>query len=174
MSRIREMVTRITLLIALLLGHSVAVAKIPGEYAPVIVEAPFSFSERAFDLTPAIARARQEARPLFIYLGAADCPPCHSYSIFLVKNREQLKESFERVIVVDIRTWLKGPALIFKVDDKRHSFAEFKALVGDRNKILTYPYFWLLTPDLKQIKQLPQGSANYLSVEKHVELLRPQ
>jgi hypothetical protein len=165
---------RITLLIALLLGHSFVNAKIPGEYAPMIVEAPFSFSERAFDLTSAIARARHEAKPLFIYLGAADCPPCQSYSIFLVKNREQLRDSFDQVIVVDVRTWLKGPALIFKVDDKRHSFAEFKALVGDRNKTLTYPYFWLLTPDLKQVKQLPQGSANYLSVEKHAELLRLQ
>ena len=163
---------RITLLVALFVACSAASANIPDEYGAIIVKAPFSFSERAFDLTPAVARAKKEGKPLFIYLGATDCPPCRSYSIFLARHREQLKEPFEQVVVVDIQTWLKGPALVFKVDDKRLSFAEFKSLVGDKNKTLTYPYYWLVTPGLKQVRQLPQGSSNYLSVEKHVDLLR--
>ena len=37
---------RITLLLALFVSSSVASANIPEEYGPVVVQAPFSFSER--------------------------------------------------------------------------------------------------------------------------------
>jgi thiol-disulfide isomerase/thioredoxin len=155
-----------------LLGTFQVVAKIPAEYRPMVVEPPSNFSERVFDLTNAVDRANREGKALFIYLGAEDCPPCRQYFLFLEDNREQLKSSFDRVIVVDIRTWLKGPALVFKVGDKRFSFVGFNALVGDTNRTLTYPYYWLITPDLKQVKQLPRGSTNYMSVDRHRELLR--
>jgi thiol-disulfide isomerase/thioredoxin len=163
---------RTVLLIALSLGHALASAAIPDEYNPVVVEVPFSFSERVIDLSPATAKAKKEDKALYIYLGASDCPPCKLYFHFLKSNRETLKPGFDKVVLVDIRTWLKGPTLIFKVDDKRYTFDEFKALVGDSNKLLTYPYYWYVTPSLRQLKQLPQGSAYYLSVEKQLEILR--
>lgn len=149
-----------------------AVAKIPAEYQPVVVEAPFSFSERVFDLSSAVDVAARGGKPLYIYLGAEDCPPCREYNTFLQRNRVELKEPFERVVIVDIRTWLKGPALVFKVGEKRYSFSEFKALVGDTNNPLSYPYYWLLSPSLRQLKQLPVGSRHYMPVEKQLEVLR--
>ncbi|MEK7436484.1 MAG: thioredoxin family protein [Pseudomonadota bacterium] len=163
---------RIVAVLLLTLGASLAAADIPVEYNPLVVEAPFSFSERVFDLTSAVDRANRENKPLYIYLGADDCPPCKAYSAFLQKNRELLKASFDRVIFVDIRTWLKGPALVFKIGGNRYSLAKFKALVGDANRSLTYPYFWLLTPSLRQVKQLPLGTANYMPVDKQIEILR--
>jgi thiol-disulfide isomerase/thioredoxin len=147
-------------------------AEIPDGYKPIIVKPPFSFSERLIDLSVAMEKANSEKKPLYIYLGAGDCPPCREYEFFLSKNLPALKESFDRVIVVDIRTWLKGPDLIFKVGEKRYSLAEFKTLVGDKNKLLTYPYFWYISPELKQLKQLPRGSRNYLQVADQLEILR--
>lgn len=147
-------------------------AEIPEEYQPIIIKPPFSFSERLVDLTAAVDKANLENKPLYIYLGAEDCPPCRTYKIFLSKNHLALKDAYERVILVDIRTWLKGPDLVFKVGEKSYSFTEFNSLVGDTNKTLTYPYFWLISPVLKQLKQLPQRSGIYLQVEKQLEILR--
>src|SRR6185369_7163209 len=39
-------------------------AEIPDAYAPMPVEAPFAFSERTFDLTPALERARRRQAPI--------------------------------------------------------------------------------------------------------------
>lgn len=160
------------LLTVLVIFASSTFAKIPSAYRPIIVEPPFSFSERVVDLTDAIAKANRESKPLYVYLGAEDCPPCREYTAFLDKNLESLKDAFDRVVIVDVRTWLKGPKLIFKAGDKRYSFEEFTAAVGDKNKILTYPFYWLLSPALQQIKQLPQGARHYLNVEKQLEILR--
>lgn len=146
-------------------------AEIPEEYKPIIVKPPFNFSERLVDLSVVVEKASSENKPLYIYLGAGDCPPCREYETFLSRNRPALKEAFNQVIVVDIRTWLKGPDLVFKVGEKRYSLAEFNALVGDSNKILTYPYYWYITPTLKQLKQLPRGSRNYMQVASQIEIL---
>jgi hypothetical protein len=147
-------------------------ATIPDEYVPLVVKAPFAFTERVFDLTPAVELARRERKPLFIYLGAADCPPCVEYKHFLTKHREELRDAFSRVVLVDIRTWIRGPAIHFTVDGRRYTFDEFKAQVGDVTTQFTYPYFWFVSADLKQLRQLPRGSRNYLSVESQVEVLR--
>lgn len=112
---------------------------------------------------------------MYVYLGAEDCLPCREYTKFLSANRPALEEAFSTVIVVDIRTWLKGPPLIFKVGEKRFSFAAFNALVGDSNTFLTYPYFWFISPaTLKQSKQLPRGAHNYSHVAKQLDILRVQ
>lgn len=147
-------------------------AAIPDSYAPWVVEAPFSLLERVFDLTPAVQTAQKNGQALFIYLGAADCPPCVQYKQFLKQNAAELKPAFANMVVVDIRTWLRGPTMVLKINDQRLSFKQFKTMVGDSTTSLLYPSFWLLSPDLKQIKQLPSGASNYLSVEQHLEILK--
>ena len=151
---------------------STAQAAIPNDYLPVFVEAPFSLRERLFDLTPALEASRKTGKPIFIYLGAADCPPCLEYKKFLGSHRAELKDAFSQVIVVDIRTWLRGPTMYLKVDDKRLTFNQFKTLVGDTSKTLVFPSFWLLSPELKVFKQIPSGVKDILSVGQQLEILK--
>lgn len=161
-------------LLLVLIGFLALSAKagIPDVYSPVVVEAPFSLRERVFDLMPAIESARKTGQPLFIYLGAKDCPPCIQYKNFLASHRAELKDAFSEVVVVDIRTWLRGPTMYVKVDDKRLTFNQFKTLVGDTSKTLVFPSFWILSPELKQIKALPSGVKDFLNVNQHLELLK--
>lgn len=163
---------RNAMLFAVAVLPSIAYSEIPSDYSPLVVEAPFSLSERVFDLTQAIAQAKSHNKPMFIYVGAADCGPCREYKSFLAKNRADLQAAFSRVMVVDVRTWLKGPPIKFRVGRNLYSFADFKILTGDKNVPLVYPYHWLLSADLQQIKQLPLGSADYMSVETHTALLQ--
>ncbi len=149
-------------------------AGIPDEYSPVVVEAPFSLRERVFDLTPAIESSKKTGKPLYIYLGATDCPPCLQYKKFLTSHRSELKTAFSEFVVVDIRTWLRGPTMHVKVDDKRLTFNQFKALVGDTSKTLVFPSFWMLSPELKPLKELPSGIKDYLNVNQHLEILKIQ
>lgn len=151
---------------------SVAFATIPDEFNPLVVEAPFSFFVREFDLSAAFEKARSENKPMFIYLDARDCPPCMEYAAFLRKNVDALKPHFDRVLTVDIRTSLRGSTMSFKIRDKSYSFEEFKRLVGDRNQGLVYPYFWLISPSGRQIKQLPRGVRYYTEVDRHIQILR--
>ena len=155
-----------------MLACNAAHAAIPGELNPLVVEAPFSFFVREFDLTKAFEKAKAENKPMFIYLDAVDCPPCKDYSEFLGRNLEQLKPHFDKVVLVDIRTTLRGSKLSFRIRDRRYSFDEFKSLVGDRNDGMAYPYFWLIAPSGRQVKQLPRGSANYTQLDKHIQILQ--
>lgn len=164
---------RLVLIVLALLSFQ-ACADIPDVYQPVVIRPPFSLSERLIDLSDALEKARRESKPLYIYLGAADCPPCRDYGIFLSNNYTALKDAFDKVVVVDIRTYIKGPELVFKIGDARYSFSQFKSFVGDKNSFLIYPYYWLISQEtLKQIKQLPLSSAkNYADVSKQIETLR--
>lgn len=161
---------KITLAFLICMGQ--AIAGIPDNYNPIPIDPPFSFSERLIDLTPAIAKAKKDGKPILIYMGAQDCPPCKQYEQFLEKNHKALASTYESLVVVDVRSWLKGPKLVFQVADKRYSLDEFKAAVGDGNRSYTWPYWWLITPDLRQLKQLPRGSKYYLEVEQHKNLFR--
>lgn len=157
--------------LALLACHA-AQAVIPAEFNPLVVEAPFSFFVREFDLTRAFEKSRAENKPMFIYLDARDCPPCKEYAEFLGRNIEPLKPHFEKVVLVDVRTWLRGATVSFKVRDRSYSFDEFKTLVGDYGSGMAYPYFWLIAPTGRQVKQLPRGSVNYTEVGRHIEILK--
>ncbi|WP_458232799.1 hypothetical protein [Roseateles sp. P5_E8] len=150
----------------------VAHAAIPSDYEPTVVEAPFSFSERVFDLSPALLRAEREHKGLYIYLGAKDCPPCRAYEVFLSQHRAELLPAFRNLVFVDLRTWVRGPDIKFKVGDKLYAFQEFRQKVRDSNKGWSYPYFWLVDPALKRLKKMPVGSDNYLTVDKQLEVLR--
>lgn len=164
--------SKAALLILLFIFSLTAKAGIPESYKPVAIEPPFSFSERLIDLTYAISKAKSEGKHLLIYMGAQDCPPCKQYEHFLEQNRNALASTYEQLIVVDVRSWLKGPKLVFQIGDKRYSLEEFKTTVGDVNKNYTWPYWWLISSELRQIKQLPRGSKYYLEIDQHKNLFR--
>jgi thioredoxin-related protein len=146
-------------------------AKIPDIYQPFVVTAKLSFSERRFDLTEAVKHARATGKPLLIYVGAEDCPPCKQFSTFLIENVASLKDPIANVVVVDIRTWLRGPKIVFAIGSREFSTAEFKAMTGDSRQEFTFPYFWFVDSELRQVKQLPVGSSNYMSVDRLRELI---
>ncbi len=147
-------------------------AAIPPEYDAIAIKAPFSFSERAFDLTPVIQKARAENKNVFLYLGGADCPPCKEYEFFLQKNFDSLKDSFSKVVIGDIQTWIRGPDIYFLIDGQKLSLSDFKQKVGDVNKRTLYPSYWILGKDLRQIRQLPTGNREFLDVDNHKKFLK--
>ncbi len=159
------------LAIAACLLHGTAFADIPASYQPVVPQPAFSFTQRLFDLTPAFEQARAQNKPVFVYLGASDCPPCVDYTKFLDKQRDALKTAFDGVVLVDLRTWLRGPTVKLALDGKQYTVAEFKTLVGDQNPGFSYPWFWLLSPSGKQQRQLTYGLDAYMTVAGHTRLL---
>lgn len=154
-----------------LLSAAHARADIPSSYQALVPQPPFSFTQRLFDLTPAFEQARAQNKPVFVYLGASDCPPCVDYTKFLDRQRDALKPAFDGVVLVDLRTWLRGPSVKLALDGKQYTVAEFKAMVGDQNPGFSYPWFWLLSPGGKQLKQLPYGLDAYMTVAGHTRLL---
>jgi hypothetical protein len=62
--------------------------------------------------------------------------------------------------------------MYLKAEDKRLTFNQFKTLVGDSSKTLVFPSFWMLSPELKQLKQLPSGVKDYLDVNLHQDILK--
>lgn len=167
--RIRAFLARAT---CALFVAGVAHAAVPDEYHPLIVMAPASETERLFDITAAVDLARAEGKPLYLYLGAEDCGPCKVYSKFLRDNEAELLAGFKKVVLVDIRTSIRGADVVFKVGSRRYTLAEFKAVVGDKNRSLTYPYFWMVSADLKMVKEMPWGSGNYMPVRRQLEVLQ--
>ncbi len=165
-------IARLLFVVPVVIGNGAAAA-IPEIYHPVAIKPPFSFSARVFDISPALAQARREGKPIFLYLGASDCSTCREYERFLQMNQIALTEKFSGVIVVDLVTRTRGRPIQFKVQERRYTFDEFRKLVGDERKFLTYPYYWLLSPDLKQLKQLSQSMDPYLNVASHLRLLEP-
>jgi hypothetical protein len=161
------------LLLAICLAFApFARADIPDEYQPVVVRSPYSFTQRLFDLTPAFQQARKNNKPLLVYLGASDCPPCVDYSHFLESHKQEMKPIFEGLVLVDIRTWLRGARPVFRIFERDYSADEFKALIGDTRKGLYYPSWWLLTPEGRELRSLPQDETLYTSVDSHRKLLQ--
>lgn len=156
----------------LCLSAQLVFAEIPDAFQPLIVKPPFSFSERLVDLTPAFERAKQRNKPMLIYLGAADCGPCKKYTLFLDQHKDELLGPLADVVLVDIRTWLRGPDLKFQVYDKKYTVDEFVAGTGDSRRCDGYPWWWFLNPDGKQVRQLPKGSRHFASVESHIRLIK--
>ena len=159
-------------LLSLLFVVQIARAEIPDAFEPLVVKPAFSFSERRIDLTPAFEKARRLNKPILVYLGAADCPPCKDYTAFLQRHQEEMKVVFSEMVLVDIRTWLTGAKLTFQIRDKTYTVEEFKNHIGDSNAELYYPSWWLLTVEGKQVRQLPHGTSLYSSVESHTRLLK--
>ena len=88
------------------------------------------------------------------------------------QNLAQLKPHFDKVVLIDIRTTLRGSKLSFKIHDLSYSFQEFKYLVGDNNAVMAFPSYWLISPAGRQVKQLPHGNVDYTMLETHIEILK--
>ena len=161
-------------LIALLLCAASlgAQAKIPTDYNAIVVNAVSSETETLFDITAAVERATRENKPMFVYMGAHDCPPCQDYERFLRRNWDALHASFDQVVVVDLRTALNSKRAIFIIGDKRYTYSQFLNLIGDSVTAHFYPRYWFITPQLRQVKQAPRNLRNFQNVETHLEFLK--
>jgi thioredoxin-related protein len=147
-------------------------AEIPAGYSPVVLYPQRDTAqERVFDLTDAFERARRSGKPLLVYLGAAECPPCRQYTRFLSAHEADLRASFGKVVVVDVRTSIRGPRPTFVVDGHRYSTLEFKAVIGNTHPGLSYPTWWLISPEGRQVRQLPRGVEHFLDVKSHADWL---
>jgi len=80
-----------------------------------------------------------------------------------------MRPVFTKVILVDIRTTVRGPRPTFTLRGRKYSTAEFKALIGDTNPGFSYPTWWLLTPDAKQVRQLPRDVEEFVDVKRYGE-----
>ncbi|RZU02972.1 thioredoxin family protein [Rivibacter subsaxonicus] len=166
-------------LLALLLGlvaWAAQAAGIPGAYAPLVIEAT-GLPERAeFDLGPAQARARQEGKSLYVYLGAAECPYCRRYEAFLTRNAAELVPLFQRkYIVVDLRSSLRYGGVVplfIKGSGASLPYAEFQRSIGDeRARQLVYPSVWLFDANLKPLMSMPAGTGTFQTVPEQIEIL---
>lgn len=169
---INEHINKIAILVFFCLMHSATFAGIPDDFQPIVIEPPFSFSKRVLDLTLAVEESKKQKKLILLYLGAKDCPPCRAYERFLEKNTSEMKPILSNFIVADIRTWLKGPEIIIKLGEVEKPLKQFRLEIGDNRSGLWYPTWWLLDSDLKQAKQIPSGSARFLSVQGHKEVLK--
>lgn len=149
-----------------------AMAEIPASYAPVVLTAnPDTPAERVFDLSPAFAQARRQQRAVLIYIGASDCPPCRVYTAFLSEHARELRPVFDKLVVVDVRTTIRGPRPTFVLDGRKYSTLEFKALMGNTDPGLAYPTWWLVDASGRQVRPLPRGVENFLDVSRYREWL---
>ncbi len=161
-------------ILALLLGLFIApvLAEIPDSYAPIVVRAnPDSASERVFDLGPAFERARRQGRPVLIYLGAAECPPCQRYTQFLKDHEREMRPLLDKVVVVDVRTTIRGPRPTFLFGGNKYSTLEFKAFIGNADPGLAYPTWWLVNADGRQLRPLPRGVEQFVDVSRYRQWL---
>jgi hypothetical protein len=153
-----------------------AVAGIPPSFSPVIIQPVDSPERHEFDLTAVLLRARHEAKHLYVYLGASDCPYCRLYESFLALHAAELTSDFSaQYIVVDLRSTLSTTAktLFIRVGDKSQSYADFQRGIGDeRARTLVYPSVWLLDQDAKPLMQMPAGTGTFQTVPEQLEILR--
>jgi hypothetical protein len=158
----------------------VQAAGLPDAYAAIVVRpapvaGPGGAPRSEFDLDPALARARQEKKSLYVYLGASDCPYCRKYEAFLAAHARELVPHFaRRYLLVDLRSSLSvGPASLYlKAGGRSLPYAEFQSAIGDeRARLLVYPSVWLLDADLKPLMQMPAGTGTFQTVPEQLEIL---
>jgi hypothetical protein len=150
-------------------------AALPAAYKAMTVQ-PAGGPERAeFDLTAAQARARQQGKRLYVYLGASDCPFCRAYESFLDLNTAELLPHFADYVIVDLRSSLrvKADALYIRVGARSLPYVEFQRAIGDeRTRQVVYPSVWLLDARLKPLMQMPAGTGTFQTVPEQLEILR--
>ena len=91
--------------------------------------------------------------------------------MFLAKHQGTLAPVYAKHVVADIRTYITGPDVYFKVGNRKYKFSEFASAAGDGIAKTTYPRFWLIRPDLTPARKLPQGSKPYGDLQEHIRLL---
>jgi len=151
-------------------------AAFPAAYAPVVVEPGVGPSRTEFDLSPVLARAKQEGKRVYVYLGAHDCGYCRRYEAFLEQNAAKLKPHFARdYIVADLRSSLTVPAseVYIRIGAKSLPYLAFQLSIGDeRTRALVYPNVWLLDADAKPLMQMPTGAGTFQTVPEQLGILR--
>jgi thioredoxin-related protein len=155
---------------------ALAHAAFPAAYAPMVVEPVVKDGVHHYDLRAAQARARQEKKSLYVYLGAHNCSYCKRYEAFLAANAKELVPHFAKdYLVVDLRGDLRATAkqVALRTEKLDLPYLEFQAAIGDeRTRVLTYPNVWLLSADGKPLMQMPSGAGTFETVPEQLEILR--
>ncbi|MFM9914661.1 MAG: thioredoxin family protein [Rhizobacter sp.] len=150
-------------------------AGLPDAYRAIVVQPTGLPTQAEFDLRPAVERARHEKKPLYVYLGADDCPYCRRYEAFLEQNASELAPHFSRYVVVDLRSSLKihTHTLFIRTHLGSLAYADFQRTIGDeRARLLVYPTVWLLDANVKPLMQMPAGTGTFQTVPEQLEILR--
>jgi thiol-disulfide isomerase/thioredoxin len=149
---------------------------IPGAYAPMNLAPALAPGRTEFDLGPALERARREKRPLYLYLGAPDCPYCRRYEKFLADNAAKLAPHFGKYLVVQLKVpslQVTARELHFRIGGEAWNYPDFMRRLGDeRVRLLVYPSVWLLDSTPKPLMQMPAGTGTFETVEEQLEILR--
>ncbi len=148
----------------------------PAAY-PALVIQPKALGEGKFefDLTAAVAQARERNKRLYVYLGANDCPYCRRYEAFLAANSKELLAQFAPYFIVDLRGSLtmRAEQLHIRVGERSLPYAQFQTSIGDeRAQRLVYPTVWLLNAQLKPLMQMPAGAGTFMTVPEQIEILQ--
>ena len=174
----RRILLCITTLWLASLPLSRAIAGIPAAYAPLVIMASGLPERHEFDLTPALQRARRDNKRLYVYLGAAACPFCRRYELFLTQNAQQLAPHFlAQYLVVDLRGSLtvRASELFIRVGDQSLAYFDFQNSIGDRRtRALVYPNVWLLDLQGRPLLQMPTGTGTFETVQEQLDVLRLQ
>ncbi len=159
-----------------LAATATALAGIPANYAPTVIQPSGTPQRYEFDLTAALRRAQQEKKRLYVYLGANDCPFCRKYEAFLQRNAETLAPNFAKdYLVIDLRSSLSVQAdrLYFRIGGSSLAYADFMRSINDeRVRQLVYPSVWLFDGRAKPLMQMPAGTGTFETVPEQLEILR--
>lgn len=131
-------------------------AKIPDAFNPIVIEPKVVDSKRFVDLRPVLALARETNKPIFIYIGAGDCPPCRVFNNMLHRNMDELSPALDKWVVVDIRTWIRGPKFEWQIDGRKITTAEFFQILGYTRQS-AFPTYLLFNQDFKLLSLAPEG-----------------
>ena len=147
----------------------------PAAYAPTSVT-PTGLPQRyEFDLDPALRRAQQAHKRLYVYLHATDCPYCRKYEAFLGRHADALAPHFAKdYLVYDLQANLSIQAdkLFFRMGGKTLAYADFMRAIGDeRARMLVYPSVLLLDAKGKPLMQMPAGTGTFETVDEQLEIL---
>lgn len=148
----------------------------PSAYQAVVIQ-PKALGEGKFefDLTSAVAQARERNKRLYVYLGASDCAYCRRYEAFLTAHSKELVSQFSPYFIVDLRGSLtmRAEQLHIRVGERSQPYAAFQTSIGDeRAQRLVYPTVWLLNAQLKPLMQMPAGAGTFMTVPEQIEVLQ--
>ncbi|MDT7838300.1 thioredoxin family protein [Aquabacterium sp. OR-4] len=132
-------------------------------------------SRHVFDLDPALRRAQQQRKRLYLYLHASDCPYCRRYEAFLARHADELAPQFARqYLVYELPASLAVQAdrLLVRLGGRTLAYADWMREIGDeRARLLVYPSVWLLDARGRPLMQMPAGTGTFETVSEQLEIL---